>query len=466
LAQRAARAFVKRAAPIAPPAPLDALVVPQQADAKGSKVISTHIGAPNPSVACAIAYEVASFKSFVAGYTQPRGAAHAEIMALLAAAEQGIDVKGSTVYVSLEPCAHHGRTPPCTSALIAAGVGKVVVSLLDSNPLVAGTGVQQLRSAGIVVEVLPTDSPHAAASRELNIGFLSRMTRKTPWVRMKAATSLDGATALVDGQSQWITGSAARNDGHAWRARSCAVLTGIGTVLADDPLLNVRSVLTEAQPDQLLRELLPLPFELNSGDSIHDIPKQFLAPRQPHLVIVDSHLDIPLSAKCLKTLGQRGAASSSYLQDTIDLIAPRAIYIYHSSQNDVKIKALEAVGAVLVYMPEKSMAGGSGASALKVDLAAMMHDLAVSREINELHVEAGFKLNGSLIKAGLVDEMLIYVAPKLLGAGMGLANLPELAALSDLPASQDLVYRSVDLIGGQGQQDLRIVARVRGRDQF
>ncbi|MBS7807517.1 bifunctional diaminohydroxyphosphoribosylaminopyrimidine deaminase/5-amino-6-(5-phosphoribosylamino)uracil reductase RibD [Variovorax sp. PCZ-1] len=387
------------------------------------------VTSPNPCVTC----RIESLSQLVIGQTQPRGGPHAEIMALRAAAAQGVDVRGAMVHVSLEPCAHHGRTPPCTSALIAAGVGKVVIAILDPNPLVAGKGVQQLRDAGIEVEVLPTDHPDAIASRELNIGFFSRMIRRVPWVRMKVASSLDGVTALSNGQSQWITGEAARNDGQAWRARSCAVLTGIGTVLADDPQLNVRALL--------------------------DSPEgRIAAPRQPHFVLVDSQLDIPLDAKLLKTIGQRGAASAAYAQETIDLIAPRAGFIYHASQNDEKIKALEVLGAKLIYMPE--------ASSGKVDLKAMMSDLAVNQEINELHVEAGFKLNGSLLKAGLVDELLVYLAPKLLGAGMGLANLPELSGLSALPAAQDLVYQSVDLVGEEGSKDLRIVARVRGRDTF
>jgi diaminohydroxyphosphoribosylaminopyrimidine deaminase / 5-amino-6-(5-phosphoribosylamino)uracil reductase len=385
---------------------------------------------PNPCVACLIATSISS-RPF--GYTQPRGGAHAEIIALRSAAAQGVDVRGATVHVSLEPCAHHGRTPPCTAALIAAGVGKVVVAILDPNPLVAGKGVQQLRDAGIAVEVLPVDHPEAVASRELNIGFFSRMIRRVPWVRMKVAASLDGVTALSNGHSQWITSPAARDDGQAWRARSCAVLTGIGTVLADDPQLNVRALL--------------------------DSPEgKIAAPRQPHFVLVDSALDIPLDAKLLKTIGQRGQASKAYPQETIDLIAPRAGLIYHASQNDQKIKALAALGAKLIYMPE--------ASSGKVDLRAMMSDLAVNQEINELHVEAGFKLNGSLLKAGLVDEMVVYLAPKLLGAGMGLANLHELSELSALPAAQDLVYQSVELMGEDGHKDLRIVARVRGRDKF
>jgi diaminohydroxyphosphoribosylaminopyrimidine deaminase / 5-amino-6-(5-phosphoribosylamino)uracil reductase len=384
---------------------------------------------PNPGVHCIIMVGQRSFS----GHTQPRGGPHAEIMALRAAAAQGVDVRGATVHVSLEPCAHHGRTPPCTQALIAAGVAKVVVAMVDPNPLVAGRGVQQLRDAGIEVEVLPTDHPEAMASRELNLGFFSRMIRRTPWVRMKAAASLDGITALEGGQSQWITGEAARNDGHAWRAQACAVLTGIGTVLADDPQLNVRALIDTPQG-------------------------KISAPRQPHLVVVDSQLDIPLDAKLLQTIGQRGSASAVYSQDTIDLIAPRAVLIYHANQNASKIQALEALGAKLVYLPE--------ASSGKVDLAAMMRDLAVKQEINKLHVEAGFKLNGSLFRAGLVDEMLVYLAPTMLGTGMGLANLPGLTALGQLPTAQELEYRSVDLIGEKGQQDLRIVARVRGRDQF
>jgi diaminohydroxyphosphoribosylaminopyrimidine deaminase / 5-amino-6-(5-phosphoribosylamino)uracil reductase len=381
---------------------------------------------PNPAVRCEV-------QSHNHALTQPRGGAHAEIMALRAAAAQGMDVRGATVHVSLEPCAHQGRTPPCTSALIAAGVGKVVVAILDPNPLVAGKGVLLLRDAGIEVEVLPPDHPDAVASRELNIGFFSRMIRRVPWVRMKVAASLDGVTALPNGQSQWITSPAARDDGQVWRSRACAVLTGIGTVLADDPQLNVRALL--------------------------DTPEgKMAAPRQPHVVVVDSQLDIPLDAKLLQTIGQRGLASAAYSQETIDLIAPRVGLIYHASQNEQKIRALEALGAQLIYMPE--------ANSGKVDLQAMMSDLAVNHEINELHVEAGFKLNGSLLKAGLVDEMIVYLAPKLLGTGMGLANLPVLSALSALPAAQDLVYQSTQLVGDEGSQDLRIVARIRGRDRF
>jgi diaminohydroxyphosphoribosylaminopyrimidine deaminase / 5-amino-6-(5-phosphoribosylamino)uracil reductase len=369
---------------------------------------------PNPCVGCVIQ---SSGNSILAqGHTQPPGHAHAEVMALRDAAAKGLSVQGSTVYVTLEPCSHYGRTPPCCNALIEAKVGKVVVALQDPNPLVAGRGIAALRAAGIAVELLPLDSPEAVAARELNIGFFSRMIRKTPWVRMKLAASLDGQTALQNGQSQWITGQVARADGHAWRARASAVLTGIGTVLQDDPLLDVRHVDT---------------------------------PRQPHLVIVDSKLETPLTAKLFATLGKQPVPVGRFdlSQDAIDSIAGRALFIYASEPNDIKKAALEALGATVIYMPD---AHG------KVDLAAMMRDLA-QREINELHVEAGYKLNGSLLKAGVVDELLLYTAPKLLGAGQGMANLGPLTAL-DHAVQCD--FKSVDLLG----EDLRVVARLRGRE--
>ena len=345
---------------------------------------------PNPAVACLLVgcrgLKVGQ------GHTQQAGGPHAEIIALCDAAERGHSVVGATAYVTLEPCSHHGRTGPCCDALIAAGVKKVVVSIEDPNPLVSGQGIARLRAAGIEVEV----GPGAAESRELNIGFFSRMIRKTPWVRMKIAASLDGTTALNNGQSQWITGAEARTDGHAWRARSCAVLTGIGTVLQDNPRLDVRLVDT---------------------------------PRQPHLVVIDSRLETPLNAHLF--------------------IGGRSLYIYAAAQNDAKKTALEKRGATVIYMPG---AGG------KVDLRAMLQDLA-QREVNEVHVEAGHKLNGSLIQAGLIDEFLIYLAPKLIGEGAGMASL---GPITELSQALELEFRSTDRLG----PDLRIVARVRGRDLF
>ena len=317
-------------------------------------------------------------------------------MALRAAHEAGHDVRGATAYVTLEPCSHHGRTPPCCDALIKAGIARVVVAQQDPNPLVVGRGIARLRAAGIEVTVLEPNDPAAITTRELNIGFFSRMIRRTPWVRMKMAASLDGTTALANGQSQWITSSEARADGHAWRARASAVLTGIGTVLEDNPRLDVRDVPT---------------------------------PRQPHVVVVDSRLQTPLDARLF--------------------ITGRACIIYGAIENEAKKAALEASGATVVMLPD---ANG------KVDLAAMMQDLG-RREVNELHVEAGSKLNGSLIRAGLVDEFLLYLAPKLLGPGQGMAAFGPLDSLAGAVALQ---FQSVDRVG----PDLRIVARAAGRDQF
>ena len=223
---------------------------------------------PNPRVGCVITAPDGTVLG--EGHTQRAGGPHAEIMALRLAAERGQDVRGATAWVTLEPCAHQGRTGPCCDALAAAGIGRVVAALTDPNPRVAGQGLARLQAAGVQVETLPASDPLALQARELNIGFFSRMERGLPWVRMKIAASIDGQTALQNGHSQWITGAPARLDGHAWRARACAVLTGIGTVLEDDPQLNVRGL---------------------------DVP------RQPHLAVVDSRLDLPLNAKLLDTLG-------------------------------------------------------------------------------------------------------------------------------------------------------------------
>jgi diaminohydroxyphosphoribosylaminopyrimidine deaminase/5-amino-6-(5-phosphoribosylamino)uracil reductase len=317
-------------------------------------------------------------------------------MALRDAQAQGHEVRGATAWVTLEPCAHQGRTGPCCDALAAAGVGRVVAAMTDPNPQVAGLGLQRLQAAGVAVQVLPTDHPLAQVARELNIGFFSRMERGLPWVRMKIAASIDGQTALADGQSQWITGPEARADGHAWRARACAILTGIGTVLEDDPQLNVRGL---------------------------------AVPRQPHLVVVDSRLELPLNARLLDTLGSGDQA--------------RQIWVYTAATGLAdKRAALADRGVQVIDCP------GSGG---KVDLAAMLRDLA-AREVNELHVEAGFKLNGSFMREGLVDEWLLYMAPQWLGPGQGMANLPALAQLSDAMQTR---FHAVDRIG----QDVRLLLR-------
>ncbi|MEJ6022714.1 bifunctional diaminohydroxyphosphoribosylaminopyrimidine deaminase/5-amino-6-(5-phosphoribosylamino)uracil reductase RibD [Ramlibacter sp. PS4R-6] len=359
---------------------------PFMRQALGLAARAVGVSDPNPRVGCVI---VAADGHTVlgTGHTQPAGEAHAEAMALREAAAHGRSVEGATVWVTLEPCAHHGRTPPCCDALIAAKVGKVVAALPDPNPLVAGEGLQRLRAAGIAVET----GPGEAEARDLNVGFFSRMQRGLPWVRMKIAASLDGRTALESGASQWITSEAARTDGHAWRARASAVLTGIGTVMEDDPRLDVRHVAVR---------------------------------RQPLAVIVDSRLETPTAAKMF--------------------IEGRPLLVYAAVPDAARRGSLEKAGATVVEMP-----GPNG----KVDLAALLRDLA-RREVNEVHVEAGHKLNGSLLREGLVDELLVYLAPKLLGPGRDMANIGPLAQLSQaLP----LEFTSIEAIG----PDLRIRALVK-----
>jgi diaminohydroxyphosphoribosylaminopyrimidine deaminase/5-amino-6-(5-phosphoribosylamino)uracil reductase len=349
---------------------------------------------PNPRVGCVITATDGSVLG--EGHTQRAGGPHAEIMALRDAAARGHSVQGATAWVTLEPCAHQGRTGPCCDALAVAGIGRVVSAMTDPNPKVAGQGLARLQAAGAQVQTLAPTSDEALQARELNIGFFSRMERGLPWVRMKIAASLDGQASLQNGQSQWITSEPARTDGHAWRARACAVLTGIGTVLEDNPRLDVRGHHT---------------------------------PRQPHLVIVDSRLETPLNARLFETLGQGDQA--------------RQIWIYTAAQSATdKRAALQEQGATVIDMP------GPGG---KVDLAAMLRDLA-QREINELHVEAGHKLNGSFIREGLVDEFLVYLAPQLLGPGQGMANLP---VLQDLSGAVQLAFHAVERIG----PDLRLLLR-------
>jgi len=328
---------------------------------------------PNPRVGCVI---VRDGDVLAEGHTQPTGFAHAEAHALHHAQQQGVDVRGATVYVSLEPCSHHGRTPPCADALITAGIARVVVAIEDPNPLVAGQGLAKLRAAGITIEL----GVLAEEAREMNRGFLHRMQHGRPWVRMKIAASLDGGTALQNGESQWITSTQARDDGHAWRARACAVLTGIGTVQQDDPQFNVRAVET---------------------------------PRQPRRIVVDSHLEISPQAKILQ--GEAG-------------------WIFTAVADGARADQLRAEGHDLIALPDDSG---------KVDLHALMHELG-RREINELHVEAGFKLNGSLLRAGVVDELLLYLAPCLLGPAQGLARLPVLEHLSDRLAFR---FHEVEQVG-------------------
>lgn len=328
---------------------------------------------PNPRVGCVL---VKDGMVVGEGWHQRAGEAHAEIHALRQA---GPAARGATAYVTLEPCSHYGRTPPCADALIDAGVARVVAALRDPNPLVAGEGLARLMLAGVDVSGGLLESE----ALSLNVGFVSRMTRGRPWLRLKVATSLDGKTALNNGKSQWITGPEARRDAHAWRARSCAILTGYGTVRDDDPSLTVR-----------------------------DVP----CTRQPLRVVVDSRLETPPTAKVLVGGGTLiFAAAAGFVP-----------------------------GAEVVAMPNRTG---------KVDLAAMLGELG-RRGINELLVEAGMRLNGSLLAEGLVDELLIYQAPILLGdAARGMFDLPE---LSDLAGKRELRIMDARQVG----RDRRLLARL------
>ena len=334
---------------------------------------------PNPRVGCVI---VRDGKIAGSGWHVHTGQSHAEINALNVAGEAA---QGATVYLTLEPCSHYGRTQPCAEALIRAKVAKVIIAMQDPNPLVAGKGVSLLKQSEINVLVGLMEEK----AKDLNVGFVSRMTNNRPWVRMKIAASLDGKTALNNGVSQWITGEAARYDGHRFRARSCAVLTGIGTVLEDDPQLSVRFIETS---------------------------------RQPLRVIIDSRLEIPATAKVLRGDGE---------------------LIFTASDNKERIAALKKAGAHPIILPNEKG---------KVDLAKMIQMLA-DFEINEVLVEAGSKLNGAFIRARLVDELVIYFAPHLIGnKAMGMLQLPE---LTDLSEKYNLKTQDLRMVG----EDIRIMTR-------
>ncbi|WP_300443056.1 bifunctional diaminohydroxyphosphoribosylaminopyrimidine deaminase/5-amino-6-(5-phosphoribosylamino)uracil reductase RibD [Zoogloea sp.] len=334
---------------------------------------------PNPRVGCVIVRDGCVVGE---GWHVRAGEPHAEVHALTMA---GDAARGATAYVTLEPCAHHGRTPPCAKALVKAGVARVVTAMEDPNPLVAGRGLDILRAAGIEV----TAGVQEAQARELNIGFISRMSRGRPWLRLKAAATLDGKTALDNGVSQWITGDDARRDAHRWRARSCAVLTGIGTVRDDDPQLNVRAIPTE---------------------------------RQPLRIVVDARLETPLNAR---------------------LLDGGPVLIAAAVDNPERIAALQRRGADVVILPNTNG---------KVDLSALLLELG-RRGINEVLAESGFKLNGSLLREGCVDELILYLAPALVGdTARGLFNLPALSSLDD---KRQLNFHDVRQVG----RDLRIIAR-------
>ena len=349
---------------------------------------------PNPRVGCVL---VRDGKVVGEGWHERAGGPHAEAVALRMAGEAA---RGATAYITLEPCSHFGRTPPCADTLIAAGVSRVVAAVQDPNPQVAGQGLAKLRAAGIEVECGLME----AAARELNVGFFARMTRGTPWLRSKIAMSVDGRTALANGASLWITGQPARLDVQHGRARSCAILTGIGSVLADDPQLNVRDINTA---------------------------------RQPLRVVLDSSLRIPLTARILNNSMLPSAAARGVEDE-------RKLLIYTAVSGAEKIEALEKAGASVCVLPD-----GNG----KVNLAGMLTDLA-KRGCNEVLLEAGNTLNGAMLRAGRVDELILYLAPQLLGdAARGMAQLGELTALDQ---RINLKWQDMRQIGN----DLRITVKV------
>jgi diaminohydroxyphosphoribosylaminopyrimidine deaminase / 5-amino-6-(5-phosphoribosylamino)uracil reductase len=341
---------------------------------------------PNPRVGCVL---VRDGQVLGEGFTQPAGQNHAEIEALNSARTRGHETRGSTAYVTLEPCSHFGRTPPCVAALVEARIGRVIAAMEDPNPLVSGKGLAQLRDAGIDVRC----GLLAGEARELNIGFVSRMTRKRPWVRTKLAASFDARTGLANGQSQWITHEAARADGHAWRARACAILTGVGTVRQDDPALTVRYIQT---------------------------------PRQPPRVLVDSRLEVDFGARLVRSAGTGSP-----------------LLIVHAVREPEKEHELADRGCELLYLPNANH---------KVDLPALMLELG-RRGINELHVETGARLNGSLLREHCIDELLVYLAACLLGPGQPLFELPEIDSLEDRFA---LSFHEIERIG----EDVRVLARI------
>lgn len=338
---------------------------------------------PNPRVGCVIVKDGAIVGE---GWHRKIGEPHAEANALAAA---GARAGGATAYVTLEPCNHQGRTPACSEALIGAGITRVVVAMRDPNAKVAGNGIEKLRAAGIAVEtgVMETQA------RELNVGFVARTTRGRPWLRIKIASGLDGKTALENGTSQWITSPEARRDAHHWRARSCAIMTGIGTLNDDDPRLTVRDVETT---------------------------------RQPLRIVVDSRLRMPVSARIF----EQGSVLVAAAVDDRD-----------------KITRLEERGAEVVVLPD-----GKG----KVDLAQLANELG-RRELNEVMTEAGINLHSALLRAGVIDELLFYFAPLLLGdRGRGMFDLGD---LSEMAQTLKLSMTEMRQVG----PDLRLRATLMGR---
>lgn len=336
---------------------------------------------PNPRVGCVI---TRGAQVVGEGWHERAGAPHAEVHALRQA---GTAARGACAYVTLEPCSHHGRTPPCADALIAAGIERVVVALEDPNPQVAGAGIARLRSAGLRVDV----GLQAEPASQLNLGFLTRMRRHTPWVRAKVAMSLDGRTALANGASQWITGAAARMDGHRLRAQSCALLTGMGTVRQDNPTLTVRAVPTA---------------------------------RQPIRIVLDRALETPLDA---------------------NLLGPQApTWLVTCNDDGRRARRYEDLGAQVLVVGCTTTG--------QLDLPALLRLLG-ERQLNEITLEAGARLTGAFLREGLLDEFVFYVAPVLLGEGGAgvIAGTP----LTDLAQGHALHIRCITALGPDWRIDAR-----------
>jgi diaminohydroxyphosphoribosylaminopyrimidine deaminase/5-amino-6-(5-phosphoribosylamino)uracil reductase len=345
---------------------------------------------PNPRVGCVI---VRDGRVIGEGATQPPGGPHAEVCALRDAAARGESTHGATIYVTLEPCSHFGRTPPCVDAVIAARPERVVVAMSDPNPRVSQQGLLKLRSAGIEV----TAGVCAEEALDINVGFVARMSRGTPWAWVKMATSLDGRSALHNGVSQWITGEAARADGHVWRARSCVVLTGMGTVLRDNPRLNVRSIQTS---------------------------------RPPRRAVVDGRFDIPENALLFDSAAEDGVETLIFTADP-------------TAQASDKAARLADRNVRVITLP--------GDHPGRVDLSAMMQWLG-QHDVNEVHIEAGAGLAGTMLSEGCVDELLVYLAPMLLGDAAAMLRLP---LLEHLDHARRFEFADLQRVGS----DLRLRAR-------
>lgn len=348
--------------------------------ALGLARLAQPISMPNPAVGCVLVRDGVVIGQ---GHTLSVGNDHAEVQAVKDAYRGGHDLKGATAYVTLEPCSHYGRTPPCALRLIDEGIARVVIACLDPNPLVAGRGVRMLKEAGIDVEVGLCEQEAWMS----NAGFMTRMVKNRPWVRLKVAMSLDGQTALSNGVSQWITGAQARQDGHRYRARSGAIVTGIGTVMADDPQMTVRIDDQEAE-------------------------------RQPLKVVLDSNLKISLTAKILKG---------------------KTLIVTCDDQCE-KANKLRELGAEVIALQQDDG---------KIDLNALLVELG-RREINDVHLEAGAILNGAFLDADLVDEIVVYMAPKILGDGRGAFDIAQLTTLGGVRSWQ---IREFDRVG----TDLKII---------